>query len=89
MCIEGEVRLHRTQTSEALTSLSENTILLFKKSDNIPTLHEDIHRCSISKHLEISKQDPMTNTQCRLHLMSTSKNKILFTSTNGRLDLEN
>jgi hypothetical protein len=51
MCIEEEVRLRRTQTSEALTSTSENAILLFQKSDNIPTSHEDIQRCSISKHL--------------------------------------
>jgi hypothetical protein len=69
MCIEEEVHLHRTRTCETLTSLSENTIPLFQKSDNIPTLHEDIQSCSISKHLKLTYDNNYT-------LRHQAKNKV-------------
>ena len=81
MCIEEEVHLHRTHTCEAFTSLSENTITLFQKSDNVPTLHEDIQSCSVSKHHKIR---PHNYTLCH-----QAKNKISFTSTNGRFYIVN
>jgi len=71
MCLEEEVCLRRTQTCEALTSLSENTIPVIQKSENIQPLHEDIQRCSTSNHLKIRPHNNYTlchQTKIRNHL---------------------